>query len=141
MKHLLSLTVALIVFTCTTALGQVTGKWKTIDDETGKAKSIVEITESNGKYYGTIIQLFRGSDEDQDPVCKVCPGDRKNKKIIGMQIVRDMKKAGSEYKGGTIMDPKTGKVYECKMWKEGNNLKVRGYLYFLYRTQTWLPAN
>jgi len=117
----------------------IIGKWKTIDDETGKPKSVVEIFEKNGKLFGKIIKLFREPNEDQDPVCDKCEDDRKNKKVIGMEVIRDMVKDGSEWEDGTIMDPKKGTVYDGKLWLENGNLQVRGYILFLYRTQTWLP--
>lgn len=138
MKHIIIL-IAILISAATVSAQSIVGKWKTIDDETGKPKSVVEIYEKNGKVYGKILKLFRDPGEDQDPVCDKCEDDRKNKKIIGMEIIRDMKKSGSDWKDGTIMDPKKGTVYDCKLWLEGGNLKVRGYVLFLYRTQTWLP--
>ncbi len=116
----------------------IVGKWKTIDDDTGKPKSIVEIfKKSDGKYYGKIIKLFREPNEDQDPICEECTDDRKNKKVLGMEIIRAMVSSGSEYEKGTICDPKNGKIYDCKMWLEGDKLQVRGYVLFFFRTQTW----
>jgi len=125
------------------AQSDVTGKWKTIDDETGKEKSVVEIFEKDGKVYGKITKLFRGPDEEQDPICDECPGDRKNKKIIGMEIIRGMEwdADDEEYDDGTIMDPQDGKVYDCVIWRDGDELKVRGYVAFFYRTQTWKKVN
>jgi uncharacterized protein (DUF2147 family) len=121
----------------------ITGLWKTIDDETNKPKSIVKIYEQDGKYFGQIVKLFRGPDEDPNPVCDKCADDdpRKDKPTIGMVILKDLKKSGSKYKGGTILDPKNGKIYDCKLWIEEGNLKLRGYILFLYRTQTWLPVS
>lgn len=118
----------------------ITGKWKTIDDETGKPRSIVEVYEKDGKVFGKIIELFREPDEDPDPICEECTDHREGKKVIGMEIISDMKAKGDEYVDGEILDPENGKVYKCKLWVEEGNLKVRGYLYFLYRTQTWLPV-
>lgn len=117
----------------------VIGKWKTIDDETGKVKSIVEVYKKDGKVYGKITKLYRTKDEEQDPICDVCPGDRKNKKIIGMEIIRDMewKSSDKRWAKGEIMDPENGKTYDCEVWREGDDLKVRGYISFFYRTQTW----
>ena len=123
------------------AQSDIVGKWKTIDDETGKPKSIVEIYEKDGKAYGKIVKLFRGPNEEQDPVCTECDDDRKNKKIIGMEIIRGMEKDGDEWEDGTILDPKNGKIYDCEIWREGDELKVRGYIAFLFRTQTWLKAD
>jgi uncharacterized protein (DUF2147 family) len=119
----------------------ILGKWKTIDDETGEAKSIVEIYEYNGEVHGKIIQLFRKPEEDQDPVCDKCSDDRKNIKIVGMQIIRNMKLKDGYYQGGTILDPKNGKVYKCELWLSGsdtNKLELRGYWGWFYRTQTWI---
>lgn len=120
----------------------VTGKWKTIDDETKEPKSIVELFERNGKMFGRIVKLYRKPGEDQDPVCDDCEKDdpRYNKKIIGMEIVREMVLADGEYSDGDILDPANGKVYKCRIWLEGNDLKVRGYWGPFYRTQTWLKA-
>lgn len=121
----------------------VIGKWKTIDDETGKQKSIVEIYEVDGKIHGKIIQLFRGPNEDQDPSCTKCEGDRANKKIIGLEIIRGLKKDDDVYEDGTILDPKDGKVYDCKLWIDEdspNQLNVRGYIMFFFRTQTWVKV-
>lgn len=139
MKLILAL---LLLSTSTFAQLSVTGKWKTIDDNTGKERSVVEIFEKGGKFYGKITKLFREKGEDPDPVCEECEesDDRYKKKIIGMEIIRDMKKEEGELTEGTIMDPDNGKIYRCKIWVEGNELKVRGYLGPFYRTQTWLPV-
>lgn len=120
----------------------VIGKWKTIDDNTGKERSVVEIFEKGSKVHGKVIKLYREKGEDPDPVCDECDedDDRYKKKIIGMEIIRDMLKVGAELAEGTIMDPDNGKIYRCKIWVEGNELKVRGYLGPFYRTQTWLPV-
>jgi uncharacterized protein (DUF2147 family) len=122
----------------------VLGKWKTIDDETGKEKSIVEIYEENGKVFGKIIQLFRDPSEEQDPYCDKCSDDRKGQRITGMVIVRDMVLKDGYYQGGTICDPKNGKIYKCELWLSGNDpnkLELRGYWGFLYRTQNWVRVS
>lgn len=126
-----------------TASGQsIVGQWKTIDDESGKPRSVVEIFEKDGRFFGKITQLFREPGEDPDPVCDECEDYRKGEKIIGMEIISDMKfdKGDNEYRKGEIMDPENGNIYDCKLWLDDEgNLKVRGYLLFFYRTQTWLP--
>lgn len=117
----------------------VVGKWKTIDDETGEPRSIVEIFEKDGKVYGKVVKLLRSPEEDPDPVCKDCDedDDRYNKKVIGMEIIRGMTKSDDEWVGGTILDPKNGRVYRCHLWVDEDQLKVRGYWGPFYRTQTW----
>ncbi len=143
MRFIYTLTFALFAI-ATSAIGQntITGKWKTIDDETNQPKSIVEIFEKGGKFYGKIVKLFRATGEDQDPVCNECDSEdeRYKKKIIGMEILKDMKQVNDEYSEGTILDPNNGKIYRCKIWLEGNNLKLRGYWGPFYRTQTWEPG-
>jgi uncharacterized protein (DUF2147 family) len=120
------------------------GKYKTIADEgadKGKAKSHLEIFEQNGAYFARIAKLLL---EPQDKTCDNCKGDLKNKPLIGMVIMSDMKKTGKidkdfgdEYAGGEIMDPDNGKTYRCKIWVKGDLLTVRGYLAVFHRTQNW----
>ncbi len=117
------------------------GKWKTVDDNSGKTKSVVEIYEKSGKIYGKVLQLF--DPEKPNPKCEECASDdpRHMKPIVGLEIIRNMTKDGKEYANGDILDPENGKVYKCKIWVENGKLMVRGYIAFLYRTQTWLPAD
>jgi uncharacterized protein (DUF2147 family) len=117
----------------------VTGKWTTIDEKSGERRSVVEIYEKNGVLAGKVVKLFSKPDEDPDPVCDKCPADdaRHGRKIIGMEIMTDMKKSGGEYMDGNILDPEVGRIYRCKLWMEGTELKVRGYWGPFFRTQTW----
>ncbi|BAP55262.1 hypothetical protein THII_0965 [Thioploca ingrica] len=115
----------------------IIGQWQTIDDETGKPKSIVQIDEQAGKVYGKIVQLFRKPEEDPNPVCHKCTDYRKNQKVIGMVILEQLEPKNKEWSGGKILDPANGKIYDCKIWLEQDQLKVRGYLGLFFRTQTW----
>lgn len=141
MKNVLA-TLVLTVLTVFTIQAQtITGKWKTIDDETGEAKSIVEITEKNGKYYGKILEVLT---DKKDAKCDKCPGADKGKPIKGLTIIKGLKKDGSSYTGGTITDPGSGKEYKCAIKLNGTNkLDVRGYvgIQALGRTQTWVRVN
>jgi len=143
MKLLFTGLITLMLFTSAMAPNEasITGKWKTIDDETGKPKSIVQLYKKNGKLYGKILKLFRGPDEEQNPLCKECEGEKHNKPIIGMVIVNGLEYDDGEWEGDDgILDPNNGKVYDCKMWIDEDDpdiLNVRGYISFLYRTQTW----
>ncbi|WP_448520600.1 DUF2147 domain-containing protein [Rhodoflexus sp.] len=131
----------LIIFGCLLAnictAQDIVGKWKTIDDEDGKPRSIVEIYKQGDKYFGKITEIYYRPGEVADPVCDKCTDDRKNKKVIGMVIIRNLEKKGNEFKGGDILDPNNGKIYDCKLWVDNGVLKVRGYIAFLYRTQSW----
>lgn len=117
----------------------VLGKWKTIDDETGQQKSIVEIYETNGKIYGKIIEIF--DEKHKGELCKECSGADKNKPILGMVVLRGLTKDDDEYSDGKIIDPKNGKIYKCTISLESKDkLKVRGYIGFslIGRSQYWV---
>ncbi len=116
----------------------ILGKWKTIDDETGNERSIVEIYEADGKIYAKIVKLLIKSEENR--VCENCKGANKNKPLKGLIVIDGLKKDGNEWNGAKILDPKTGNEYKCYITLEDpNKLKVRGYLGFalLGRTQYW----
>lgn len=116
----------------------VFGKWYTIDDDTGKKKSIVKIYQSDHQVKGKVIRILKSSKRDLR--CSKCKGRLKNKKIEGLTILREFREEGSKYVDGKITDPENGKTYDAKLWLDPNNpnrLKVRGYLAFFYRTQTW----
>ena len=119
------------------------GVWRTIDDKTGKERSVVRIEEVNGVYQGRIEQLLnRQPDDDPDGLCRACEDERKDKPVVGMTILWGLKKDGAQYTGGEILDPKNGKIYRAKMklLDGGRKLEVRGFIgvSLLGRSQTWL---
>ena len=117
----------------------VFGKWKTIDDITGKEKGIVEIYEKGGKVYGRIIEIF--DSEHRYRKCEKCDGEDKNKPYLGLVIIKGLSKDGDIYDGGKILDPKIGKLYRCKITLDGKEkLIVRGYIGIplFGRSQTWI---
>ena len=118
------------------------GLWKTIDDASGKPKSLVRISESNGELSGKIEKLFRPANEEQNPLCVKCEGAKKDQPLIGLTILQGLKLDGADYSGGTVLDPENGKVYKSKVTlvDDGKKLNLRGYIGvpLLGRTQTWL---
>ncbi|MFS2006598.1 DUF2147 domain-containing protein [Duganella sp. CT11-25] len=118
------------------------GLWKNIDDVSGKPKALIRITETNGALQGKIEQLFREPAEEQNPKCDKCEGARKDQPVLGMVILSGLKKDGSDYAGGEILDPNNGKVYKSKMHltDNGKKLSVRGYIGvpMLGRSQVWV---
>lgn len=141
MRTLIISILSIFVLSSATMNKSVVGVWKTIDDDSGEAKSQVKIYIKSGKLYGKVIKLYRDASQDQDPICDVCPGYRKDKKIIGMQIIDGLEKDGDEwYKDEGILDPDNGKLYDCKIWLDEDDsdlLHVRGYIGWLFRTQEW----
>lgn len=139
MKNALLLLLSLCFSMGLFAQGNVAGKWKTIDDNSGEMKSIVEISIRGGKLYGKIIQLKE--DTDTNKVCTECTDYRKGQKILGMEIINGLEKDDDVWEGDDgILDPENGKIYDCKIWVEDGKLQVRGYIGFLFRTQTWIRA-
>ena len=118
------------------------GRWKTVDDATGKVKSIVVIWEENGKLYGKIEKLVEPDPLDPDPRCRRCDGRWKDKPLVGLPILWDFRKDRDQWSGGKVLDPDSGKIYKCylALQEGGKTLKVRGFVGFslLGRTQYWL---
>lgn len=122
----------MLVSSVTVALADgVFGFWTTIDDETKEPKSVVQIYEYEGKVYGRVVDVFK----NKNATAKI-PG---SPKIIGLDIIWDLEKDGDEYNDGEILDPQKGKVYGCAIWRDGENLVVRGKIAFFGRNQTWIP--
>ncbi len=140
MSKTLFLLLGFLWFAAPLTAQSVVGEWISIDDKTEKPRSIIEIWEEEGTVFGRIKDLFPEPGEDPDPLCDQCKGELKDQPVRGMRIMWGMKPDGDKWSGGRIMDPENGKTYRCKIWVEAGKLKVRGYLAFFYRTQTWLPA-
>ncbi|MFC7356911.1 DUF2147 domain-containing protein [Jejudonia soesokkakensis] len=137
MKFLLTFT--FLISFLTVQSQDVFGSWKTVDDVTGEAKSIIEIYEKDGKAYGKIIEIL-DPDAPKDAKCIACTGKDKDKPIVGLTFLRGLEKDGDEYNGGTILDPENGKEYKSYIQLASKDkLKVRGYIGFslLGRTQYW----
>lgn len=116
------------------------GLWKSIDDKSGKPRSLIRITEHNGSYSAVIEKGLLATDTG-NAVCDKCTDERKDQKIIGMTIVKGLKENNGVYEGGEILDPENGKTYKCKMKLDdsGNKLEVRGFIGFSLfgRSQIW----
>lgn len=120
----------------------VFGKWKTIDDRTGEPKGLIEIYKKDGMMYGKILKVLEEGREDVK--CVKCDGEMKDMPVIGMHIIKKGEKDDDgEWKGKYLFDPEQAMTFRFKIWLNPDNsdeLKVRGYLTFIYRTQTWVRA-
>ncbi|MFT4060004.1 MAG: DUF2147 domain-containing protein [Legionella sp.] len=115
------------------------GNWTTIDDKTGQKRAVITISEAGGVLSGVIDKVY--PQPGDTGVCEKCPGGFKGKKIQGIRFLWGLKSEGNnEWSGGSILDPKSGKVYKAKVTLDGNKLHVRGYvgMSLLGRTQTWV---
>lgn len=117
------------------------GFWNTISDTDGRPTAIVEIREEHGEYVGIVRGLLVPADPE-DSVCGKCSGDRKGQRVVGMEILRHIRREGEEWGGGEILDPENGKTYRArlKLADGGKKLIVRGYIGFSVfgRSQTWV---
>ncbi|MCG9733578.1 DUF2147 domain-containing protein [Pseudoalteromonas shioyasakiensis] len=114
------------------------GLWKTIDEETNEAKSLVRISEQGGVLVGSVEKILNPA--KQDAICEECKGDKKNQPILGLKIIEGATDAGDgSWQEGEILDPNNGKTYTLKLTpqEQGKVLEVRGYIAFFYRNQYW----
>jgi uncharacterized protein (DUF2147 family) len=119
----------------------VAGRWTTYSEQTGSPLSVIEIVKSGNSIEGKVSQIFLEPYQGEDPVCTKCSGERKDKKVIGMNFLWGFKRDGDSWSSGKILDPESGEIYSSQLWMEDlNTLMVRGYagpLDLFYRTQTW----
>ena len=120
------------------------GLWKTIDDESKKEKSLIRITEAGGVLTGKLEKLLDPTAKP-DAVCDLCTDERKDKPVVGMTLIKGVKRSDSDkgrWDGGEILDPNNGKTYKVRLTpgEGGKTLAVRGYIGapLLGRTQTWV---
>ena len=119
------------------------GVWKTIDDKTKTERAQIRITEAGGVFSGKLEKLL-AADAKQDALCDKCSDDRKDKPMVGLEVVRSVKKGDAEntWDGGTILDAAEGKIYKVRLQPTdgGKKMEVRGYIGapMFGRTQTWI---
>ena len=136
---------AALLFACACpALAQSTspvGLWKTYSDRTGEADGLVRIVEQRGEFVGRVEKVFSPPNESPNPLCERCPGELRDRPVVGMTILRGVRRASDGYTGGTILDPDEGKSYRCTITlkEAGSRLRVRGFLGLplFGRTQVW----
>jgi uncharacterized protein (DUF2147 family) len=125
------------------ALAQMTpvGLWRSIDDQTGQARAEISIKDNGRGGLNGKVERSLQAVASPEPNCNLCTDDRKGQPKIGLEIIRDAKKSGSEplWEGGTILDPENGKVYKLRLspLDGGKTLQVRGYIGPFFRTQLW----
>lgn len=143
LRSRLILIVAAMMFVFVGNSQSIFGKWKTIDDRTGNPKAIIDIYEKDGLMYGHVLEILEKGKEDS--LCTKCDGELRDKPVVGMTIIEAAKETSEGvYKGKRLFDPEQAMTFRCKIWlnpKNTNELKVRGYLAFIYRTQTWLRVD
>ncbi|WP_423456956.1 DUF2147 domain-containing protein [Ottowia sp. VDI28] len=139
----LSITAAALMLVGGAAWAQMTpvGTWRSIDDSTGEPKAQVVIADAGGVLNGRIEKTLK-KDADPKAVCEKCTDDRKDKPMVGLEIIRGAKKADGKdvWEGGRILDPEKGSDYTLRLTpiEGGKKLEVRGSIGPFGRTQTWV---
>ncbi len=125
-----------------TSPGSPVGLWQSIDDTTGKPRAEIRITQAEGVLTGRIERSLLPTPAGATLLCTLCPDDRKDKPLIGLDIIRQMKASsdGQTWEGGEILDPDKGKLFKLRLQLQdsGNKLQVRGYVGPFFRNQTWV---
>ncbi len=116
------------------------GRWKTIDDATGKPKSVVEIYRArDGSVAGRVVEILDLKD-GPNPPCKACKGALHGKPIRGLVILWGLRPDGDGgWSGGRVLDPENGKDYKAKLalLEDGRALGMSGCIAFFCRQQVW----
>jgi uncharacterized protein (DUF2147 family) len=139
----ITLATAILLTACGAAAQSSTpaGLWQTVN-EGGQREALVRITEVEGELRGHVVTVFSPPAPSANPLCEECPGELKNKPVVGLQILSGMRWDGERYSGGEILDPDNGRFYSCtlRLVDEGRKLEVRGFIgiSLFGRTQTWL---
>jgi uncharacterized protein (DUF2147 family) len=118
------------------------GLWQALDSDTKEPTGWFIISDHNGVFDGIIARMFIKPGENPNVVCGQCQDDRHDHPWLGLEIIRGMKQEDRDkFAGGTILDPRDGKIYKAtmKLEPDGQTLIVRGYLGFelLGRNQYW----
>jgi uncharacterized protein (DUF2147 family) len=127
----------LLTFIPEMVCGQVTGLWKTIDDQDGREIAIVEIFEKDNKLFGKVIRILPAA---KRTICEHCSGSLKNKPILGMLLLQNLTITPTGGENGKVLDPSSGRTFSCYVeLVNQDKLKLRGYLGIpsIGRTQYW----
>ena len=119
----------------------VLGKWKTFDDETGKAMSITEVYRTkNGGIAAKVVETLN----KPNATCDKCDGKDKGKPIQGMLVFWDVQQEDGTWGGGRGFKPSTGdsfKVKSIKLVDGGQKLEITGCKFVFCRSATWVRAD
>jgi uncharacterized protein (DUF2147 family) len=144
--------VAVLGLATVSAADKVEGLWKSIDEK-GKTTAAWRIYQKDAVLYGEIITVPGQSDatiaKDCKPSYRGFPvsGEVNKMTVINTPFIYGLKmKAEGKWEGGNIIDPKDGKLYQCKIVfhaADGSRyktdvLEMRGEIGFgLGRSQFW----
>ncbi len=121
---------------------EITGFWETLNEDTKKPSSVVAVYSYQGKFYGRIIGTYNDKgvlDDTLDHPKSKAPGIKGNPYYCGLDILWEMTPEEEGTYEGHIIDPEKGKIYDAKIWRQGDDLIVRGSVAFFGEKRTWPP--
>lgn len=127
--------------------GELVGVWQEYNDDTGNVDALIRIEKvADNTYEGKIEKIFPDTVENSALVCAHCPGNLRNRPLIGLRILSGMKRKNNlNYEGGEILDPDDGKIYRCRiqLLDDGNTIEVTGYtsINWIGQSEIWRRAN
>jgi uncharacterized protein (DUF2147 family) len=136
-------TALLLAWACATSaqFASPVGLWKTYSDRTGEAEGLVRIVEERGEFVGRVEKVFSPPNDSPNPLCERCAGELRDQPVVGMAILRGVRRGQDGYTEGTILDPDEGENYRCSLTlkEAGRLLEIRGFigLSLFGRTQVW----
>ncbi len=119
------------------------GFWMAYDDGDGRPGGVFYFYENDGSYEGRLVkQITYPEDPPENPLCAHCPGEKKDKPMLGLVIVWGMKRHGAaKYEDGKILDPRDGSVWsaQIEVTPDNQKLNLRGYVAtpLLGQTRVW----
>ena len=118
----------------------ITGKWKTIDPFSNKPSSVVDIYIKGGKLYGNLVEI-KDVENPEKAICKDCPGQWKDKPIIGLLVFNGLTRDGNKWSGKDVFfSRKKKKTYDGSIWLEGDKLKIQIQLGLIKVSRKWVRA-
>ncbi|MBU6383381.1 MAG: DUF2147 domain-containing protein [Verrucomicrobia bacterium] len=131
----------LVLLSTLFASDDIGGFWKSLKDD-GSPQCVFGVYEYKGLYYGRIIGTYDDEGKMNDTIYD--PKGRADGVVgqphtCGLDIIYNLYNAGATY-DGTILDPSKGKTYNCSLWRQGEDLIVRGKLFIFGRNITWYPT-
>jgi len=118
------------------AVNNIAGSWLTYEE--GKPESRVEVIAQGGEVTASIVEIFNA--QDANALCDKCSGALHNKPVVGLQIVSALQLDDGVWKGGKVLDPKTGKLYKCQITVDGDVLTLKAWWGFISQTREWRRA-
>jgi uncharacterized protein (DUF2147 family) len=121
---------------------EVTGFWQTYNNKTKKPTSVIAVYPYQGNYYGRIIATYDDDGSLKDTIWNPqsrAPGIVGKPYYCGLDIVWSARPTKNDKLKGHVFDPRKGRVYNALLWRDGNNLILRGEVLMFGKNMTWPP--